>query len=125
MTTLITYEQPSYRYAKRVKRVKPKRHKPRWPKETLFDKICERPLLLVYLGAAVWAGVTLSKVPEQLMSLYAYALAGMEICSDDPITELRFDCGDCTDPSLIPIFIQDEQVRARNSQRGSVCPQNR
>lgn len=122
MTTLITYEQPNYRYAKRVKRVKPKRIKQRYPKETLFDRICERPAVLLYLAAALWAGVVLSRIPATLNALYGYALAGMVICADDDIDELYFDCGDCADPQLIPIFIQDEQVRARNKQRREICP---
>lgn len=122
MTTLIPYEQPNFRYAKRVKRIKAKRPKPRYPRETLFDRILDRPASLLYLVVAMWAGFHLSKVPDTLMSLYSYAWAGMIICSDGPIDELYFDCGDCVDPSLIPIFIQDEQVRARNEQRREYCP---
>lgn len=122
MTTLITYEQPTSRYAKRVKRVRPKRIKARYPKETLFDRICDRPMVLPYLAAALWAGIVLSRIPDTISAFYGYAIAGFVICTDDDIDEIYFDCGDCTDPQLIPIFIQDEQVRARNEQRRAVCP---
>jgi len=89
VTTLITYEQPSYRYAKRVKRVKPKRHKPRWPKETLFDKICERPAFLVYSFLWVWCFVT---IPREASYFLIRQSAAVEYCTDAKMQSLVDYC---------------------------------
>jgi hypothetical protein len=89
VTTLITYEQPNSRYAKRVKRVKPKRIKARYPKETLFDRICERPMFLVVSFLWLWCYVT---IPREAAYFLIRQSAAVEYCTDAKIQTLVDHC---------------------------------
>ena len=95
MTTLIPYEQPNFRYAKRVKRIKAKRPKARYPRETLFDRVLDRPASLLYLFLGCYAGVILSRVPVEIDYLLRRQAISADYCLDPTLPTLTEEiCGD-------------------------------